>query len=107
MGVNSLPKTVTGQCRDCDLNPDPSAPESSTLTTRLPSQPSTLNGFVAFAVFSVKLKCSGMSSSDVDVRIQLNVSIFSPVNFTSLDIRRKKTCLRNPALGISVVWLGS
>ena len=38
MGVNSLPKTVTGQRRGCDLNPGPSAPESSTLTTRLPSQ---------------------------------------------------------------------
>ena len=36
MGVNSLPKTVTRQRRDCDRNPDPSAPESSTLTTRLP-----------------------------------------------------------------------
>ena len=32
MGVNSLPKTVTRQRRDCDLNPGPSAPESSTLT---------------------------------------------------------------------------
>jgi len=37
MGVNSLPKTVTRQRRDCELNPGPSAPESSTLTTRLPS----------------------------------------------------------------------
>ena len=35
MGVNSLPKTITRQRRDCDLNPGPSAPESSTLTTRL------------------------------------------------------------------------
>ena len=35
MGVNSLPKTVTRQRRDSDLNPAPSAPESSTLTTRL------------------------------------------------------------------------
>ena len=35
MGVNSLPKTVTRQRRDCELNPGPSAPESSTLTTRL------------------------------------------------------------------------
>jgi len=33
--VNSLPKTVTGQRRDCDLNPGPSVPESSTLTTGL------------------------------------------------------------------------
>ena len=37
MGVNSLPKTVTRQRRDCDLNPGPTAPESSTLTSRLPS----------------------------------------------------------------------
>ena len=43
MGVNSLPKTVTRQRRDCDLNPGPSVPESSTLTTRLPSLPSRLN----------------------------------------------------------------
>jgi len=40
MGVNSLPNTVTRQRRDCDLNPGPSAPESSMLTTRLPSHPS-------------------------------------------------------------------
>ena len=39
MGVNSLPKTVTRQRRDCDLNPGPTALESSTLTTRLPSYP--------------------------------------------------------------------
>jgi len=39
MGVNSLPKTVIRQRRDCDLNPGPSAPESGTLTTRLPSHP--------------------------------------------------------------------
>ena len=39
MGVDSLPKTVTRQRRGCDLNPGPSAPESSTLTTRQPSHP--------------------------------------------------------------------
>ena len=39
MGVNSLPKTVTRQRRSCDFNPGPSAPESSILTTRLPSHP--------------------------------------------------------------------
>ena len=37
MGANSLPETVTRQRRGCDLNPGPYAPESSTLTTRLPS----------------------------------------------------------------------
>jgi len=42
MGVNSLPKTVTRQRRGWDLNPDTTAPESSTLTTRLPSHPTTL-----------------------------------------------------------------
>jgi len=39
MGMNSLPKTVTRQRRDCDLNLGPSEPESSTLTTWLPSHP--------------------------------------------------------------------
>jgi len=39
MGVNSLPKTVTRQRRVYNLNPGPTAPESSTLTTQLPSRP--------------------------------------------------------------------
>ena len=38
--MNSLPKTVNRQRRDCDLNP---GPESSTLTTRLPSHPTRTN----------------------------------------------------------------
>ena len=42
MGVNSLPKTVTRQRSGCDLNAGPSAPESSTLTTWLPSHPATM-----------------------------------------------------------------
>ena len=33
------------QRRDCDLNPGPSAPEFSTLTTRLPSNPALLPGY--------------------------------------------------------------
>ena len=40
--MNSLPKTVTRQRRGCDLNPGPSAPESSTLfhsATEPPLQP--------------------------------------------------------------------
>ena len=35
--MNSLPKTATRQHRSCDLNTGPSAPESSMLTTQLPS----------------------------------------------------------------------
>ena len=38
MTVNSLPKTVTRQRHGYDLNPGPSAPESSTLTTQLIGQ---------------------------------------------------------------------
>jgi len=41
MGVNSLPKTVSRQRRGCDLNPGNSAPESTTLSTRLPSRQDT------------------------------------------------------------------
>ena len=41
--MNSLPKTVTRQRRNCDFNPDPSAPESSTLTTRLSSHHASEN----------------------------------------------------------------
>jgi len=37
--VNSLPKTVTRQRHGYDLNPGPSAPQSSVLTTQLPSHP--------------------------------------------------------------------
>ena len=37
--MNSLPKTVTRQRREGDLNPGLSVPESSTLTTRLLSHP--------------------------------------------------------------------
>jgi len=60
MGVNSFPKTVTRQRRDCDLNPGPSAPESSMLTTRLPSHPL---GQVAGAkkVYSNELLTTGKS----------------------------------------------
>jgi len=52
MGVNSLPKTVTRQRRDCDLNPGPSAPEFSTLTTRLPSHPK--NHLLYFILFHIR-----------------------------------------------------
>ena len=48
MGVNSLSETVTRQRRDCDLNPGPSAPESSTLTTRLPSHPRSVTDIILF-----------------------------------------------------------
>ena len=46
MGVSSLPETVTRQRHGCSLNPGPSAPESSALTTRLPSHPSERTPYV-------------------------------------------------------------
>ena len=60
MGVSSLPKTVSRQRRDCDLNSGPSAPESSTLTTRLPSHPmsSVLLYFTACDVFYSEVSCN-------------------------------------------------
>ena len=70
MGVNSLPKTVTRQRRDCDLNPGPSAPESSTLTTRLPSHPRFQVGGVE------KQKCASEPTPTQEVtRWQTNATI--------------------------------
>jgi len=54
IGVNTLPNTVTRQRRGCDLNPGPSAPESSTLPSRLPSHP-------LHTVFNYILKDVGLS----------------------------------------------
>jgi len=53
MGVNSLPKTVSRQRRGCDLNPGPSAPEFSTLTTQLPSHPHASCGLLQHEVFFI------------------------------------------------------
>ena len=51
MGVSSQPKTVTRQRRDCDLNPGPLAPESSTLTTQIPSHPLTNSTLPYFTLY--------------------------------------------------------
>ena len=63
--MNSLPKTVTRQRRDCDLNPRLSVPESSMLTTRLPSHP-------------VRLACINTPNRLIDFlcRQSRNVSMF-------------------------------
>ena len=59
VGVNSLRKTVTRQHRGCDLNPGHSAPESSKLTTRLPSQPAVSKCFsMAPHIRSHRAPCS-------------------------------------------------
>ena len=47
--MNSLPKTVARQHRGCDLNPGPTAAESSTLTTRLLSKRAAMRVKIATA----------------------------------------------------------
>jgi len=56
--VSSLPKTGTRQRRDCDLKPGPSEPQSSTLTTRLPSRPRRIKAYSQHMTF---LKSSSFS----------------------------------------------
>jgi len=55
--LNSLPKTVTRQRRGYDLNPGPSAPESSTLT---------------------KNKCIGHAMLNVCGTVQDKMKVISP-----------------------------
>ena len=76
MGVNSLPKTVTRPRRDCDMNPGPSAPESSTLTTRLPSHP---NSIVITRKLAAQLVMSigSNSSSYTAVKMYFNFILIS------------------------------
>ena len=70
MGVNSLPKTVTRQRRGCDLNPDPSAPESSTLTTlnemtedRAVTLDAAPNGVQRVPVDATTARCQSLATS--------------------------------------------
>ena len=62
MGVNSLPKTVARQRRDCDLNPGPSAPESSTLTTWLPSHPGHTSSYQNQFTVAVSDRCCPLAN---------------------------------------------
>jgi len=69
MGVNSLPKTR--QRRGCDLNPGPSAPESSTLTTRLQSHPDWTCSIGRVVVLIARSVAASPSAGDsVSVRLQ-------------------------------------
>jgi hypothetical protein len=49
---------------------------------------------IGHAGFSVSVLCTGLLSTDVDIRIQLNVTATPPYKPLSLIIRRKKACLR-------------
>jgi len=96
MGVNSLPKTVTRQRRSCDLNPSPSAPESSTLTTRLPIHPhiryitcgkstwkcskSDVNNKIITVILIQNFRVFIVSNSAITVKFTLNTVAINDVN---------------------------
>jgi len=77
MDVNNLPKTVTRQRRGCDLNPGPSAPESSTLTTRLPSHLFKVEHYYGYVVG--RIACI-YELGDVGEMLRANVVGHSGVN---------------------------
>jgi len=77
MDVNNLPKTVTRQRRGCDLNPGPTAPESSTLTTRLPSHLFKVEHYYGYIVG--RIACI-YELGDVGEMLRANVVGHSGVN---------------------------
>lgn len=46
------------------------------------------------SVFSISLRCTGLLVAEVDIKIQLNVTVVSASNLTVLEIKRKKTCIK-------------
>ena len=108
MGVNSLPKTVSRHRRDCDLNPGPTAPESSTLTTWLPSHPQwLLRSFNCSYVYSHTLVISFLWN----LFFQKGLSVFATfcvwyhVSITSLHLLTINliTCIEIYALSVTGV----
>jgi len=73
MGVNSLPKTVARQRRGCDLNPGPSARESSTHTAQLMPLPLTVSCFskIQTGFYRAMLCIRGTSHGPVSVRLSV------------------------------------
>ncbi|XP_076339966.1 tyrosine-protein kinase RYK-like isoform X2 [Tachypleus tridentatus] len=57
----------------------------------------TRNGIVPKKqqVFRLILPCTGKKSEEVDVSLHINITAGSPVNVTSLTLRRKKICLKD------------
>nr|XP_022339285.1 tyrosine-protein kinase RYK-like isoform X1 [Crassostrea virginica] len=47
----------------------------------------------SLSVFSITFPCTGNITADVEVVIQMNISIFSASNISVLNFKRKKTCL--------------
>ncbi|KAL3848066.1 hypothetical protein ACJMK2_018948 [Sinanodonta woodiana] len=47
------------------------------------------------SVFKIDFQCTGMLSTEVNVNIQMNISIFSASNLTVLNFKRRKMCLKD------------
>ena len=97
--MNSLPKTVARQRRGCNLNPGPTAPESSTLSTRLPSHP---------IIGSSRLHCAKRKATSVRPSVRPSVSpvVMSPPPILWAAGRREALCLRHVRLCACVCVLG-
>ena len=101
--MNSLPKTVTRQRRDCDLNQGPSALQSGTLATRLPSHRTEV-----IIYDSTQSAVCYRLSADIDSKLS---SVPSLMNFwfrfhfhslvCTLLVPFKRVCLYHFALTIS------
>jgi len=65
MGVSSLPKIVTRQRRDCDLNPGPSAPESgnSKFSSYFTSTTKTVGGNVLASIVRQLISNESLSTA--------------------------------------------
>jgi len=93
--MNSLPKTVTRQRRDCDLNPRPSVPESSTLTTRLtsgqlvPSVPRDLHMIKSSSeVWTRQQKAVLPTVGGAEPRVVVSVAVIRTTTTCSLLVRQ-------------------
>ena len=60
---------------------------------------------VYIAVFAVHLPCTRQVMGEVDVRIFIYMNLFSATNTSSLELRRRKTCLRGASqLKLLFAW---
>ena len=83
--MNSLPKTVTRQRSSCNLNPGPSAPESSMLTTRLPCTAySVYDSLITHAQLAVQIPALELTQAYLgNVRTKIRALIVQLTNCKS------------------------
>ena len=112
MGVNSLPKTVTRQRRGCDLNPGPTALESSTLTTRLPSHPRTNYHYVyrvsqteILSIFDRPMQCMYTAAWSVLKKWDIGLRGSLIMNFSTTNEKCLCTTKMQPSFNRFGSWL--